>query len=197
MRAESGSTSVQRSVVPGVQKIAAAESLRHEPRQVAAVIEVRVRQHDGVDRARRRPAAPPSSAARSSFSPWNSPQSTRTRCPSDLEQVLRSGDRAGGAEKRAASPWPMTILGTRMGDPMARCARAGSALCDRRSLLLASRRPRRARSSGCSRSTTSTIRSRKVATSSGHPPTGLAWIDATRTSRGRARRRARRRSWTG
>ena len=49
MCAESGSTSEQRSCVPGVQNTRPLETLRDEPRQVAAVIEVGVREDDCVD----------------------------------------------------------------------------------------------------------------------------------------------------
>ena len=62
------------------------------------MIEVRVGQHDGVDRVgahRQRSQL----RWRSSFSPWNRPQSTSTRA-ADLEQMLGARDRAGGPEKR-------------------------------------------------------------------------------------------------
>ena len=59
---------------------AAPESVRNQPRQVADVIEVRVRQHDGVDRLGGTGKGS-QFRSRSSFRPWNSPQSTSTRRP--------------------------------------------------------------------------------------------------------------------
>ena len=54
------------------------EALRDQPRQVADVIEVGVREDDGVD-GRGRDGNGSQFRSRSSFKPWNSPQSTSTR----------------------------------------------------------------------------------------------------------------------
>ena len=89
----------QRSLVPAVQKIAAAEALRHEPRQVAAVIEVRVRQDDGVDVLRGDRQVLPVALAQL-LQPLEQPGVDEHLRVAGVEQVLRAGDRLRRAEKR-------------------------------------------------------------------------------------------------
>ena len=102
MCAESGSTSVQRSRVPGVQKMRPAKPLRDQPRQVAAVIEMRVRQHHRVDRRGRigsaRPVAQPQL-----LQPLKQPAIDQDPTAAQIEQMLGAGDRAGGSEKRQST----------------------------------------------------------------------------------------------
>ena len=79
---------------------APAKALGDEPRQVAAVIEVRVREDDRVDPRRDRWEAPPSCAAAAPSAPGRGRSRSRIRRSPRLEQVLRAGDGAGGSEKR-------------------------------------------------------------------------------------------------
>jgi hypothetical protein len=63
--------------VPGVQKTRPLNPA-HQPRQIADVIEVGVRQHDRVNRRWRDRKRLPVPLAKC-FQPWKSPQSTSTR----------------------------------------------------------------------------------------------------------------------
>ena len=77
----------------------ALEALRDEPRQPAGVIDVRVRQDDGVDRLgrdrQRRPVALPQLLQALEQSAVE-----QDALAIDLEQMLGAGHRAGGSEKR-------------------------------------------------------------------------------------------------
>ena len=106
----------------GVQKMRPRKPCGDEPRQVAAVIEMRVRQHDGVDRVGGATGSGCQLRSRSSFSPWKSPQSTSTRWPAGVEQMLRAGDGARRTEKRADSCGHVRPF-TRRAPPARRCAR--------------------------------------------------------------------------
>ena len=78
---------------------AAAKALADQPRQVAAVIEMRVREDDGVDRAgrdrERGPVAQPQL-----LEALEQAAVDENAMVAEIEQMLRAGDGAGGAEKR-------------------------------------------------------------------------------------------------
>ena len=76
---------------------AAAEALRHEPRQVAAVIEVRVREHDRVDRVGADRQRLPVALAQLLQS-LKQPAVDEHAMAVGVEQMLRTGDGARGAE---------------------------------------------------------------------------------------------------
>ena len=99
MCAESGSTSEHRSLVAGVQKMRPAKSGRDQPRQVAAMVEVRVGEDDGVDRGgvdrQRLPVA-----LAQLLETLKQPAVDEDAMAVHLEQVLRAGHGAGGAEER-------------------------------------------------------------------------------------------------
>ena len=108
MCAESGSTSVQRSRVPGGAEDAAAKTAGDQPRQVAAVIEVRVRQHHGVDALgidRKRRPVPDAQL----FQSLKQAAVDEHAVTAEIQQMLRPGDGPCGAEKRQ-SGHSMTIL---------------------------------------------------------------------------------------
>ena len=87
---------------------AAAESAGDQPRQVAAMIEVRMRQDDRVDPPRDRSEARPSSVRAAPSAPETA-RNPPARGDPQVQQMLRPGDGAGGAEKRQRGH-PMTIL---------------------------------------------------------------------------------------
>ena len=78
---------------------ASSKSLRHETRQVAAVIEMGMRQHHGVE-ARRvngkgRPVALPQF-----LEPLKQAAIHEDAAAAQIDQMLRAGDRAGRSQKR-------------------------------------------------------------------------------------------------
>ena len=93
---------------PGGAEDAAAKSAGDQPRQVAAMVEVRVREHDGVDALRvdrkRRPV--PQAQL---FQSLKQPAIDEHAVIAEVQQMLRPGDGPCGAEKRQ-SGHSMTIL---------------------------------------------------------------------------------------
>ena len=77
----------------------AAKSLRDEPREVAAVIEVGMRQHHGVDARgvdrKRRPVPLPQL-----LEPLKQPAVHEHAMAAEIDQMLRAGDRTRRAQKR-------------------------------------------------------------------------------------------------
>ena len=78
---------------------AAAEALRDEARQIAAVIEVRVRQHDRLDARRRHRQVLPVALAQL-LQALEQPRVDHDARAVGVDEVLRARDGAGGAEKR-------------------------------------------------------------------------------------------------
>ena len=77
----------------------ALESLRDQPRQPAAVIDVRVREDDGVDRLGRDRQRRPVAQAQL-LQALEQPAVEQDSLAIDFEEVLGAGHRAGGTEKR-------------------------------------------------------------------------------------------------
>src|SRR5690606_4776580 len=77
----------------------AAESVAHEDGQVAAVVDVRVREHDRVDRPWRDGEARPVAQAQL-LEPLEQPAVHEHRPPGRRDEVARSGDGAGRTEER-------------------------------------------------------------------------------------------------
>ena len=72
---------------------AAAESLRHQPRQITAVIEVRVGQDNGVDARRLDRQVLPVALAQL-LQPLEEPRVNHDARPAGFDQILRARDRA-------------------------------------------------------------------------------------------------------
>ena len=81
---------------------APAEALRDEPRQVADVIEMRMRQDDGVDRVRRHRTILPVSEPEI-LQPLEQSAVDKDAVPPVIEEIFRPGDGARRAEKRQFS----------------------------------------------------------------------------------------------
>ena len=77
----------------------ALEPLRHEPRKVADVIEVRVREDDGVDRARRNRQILPVPAAQL-VAALKQATVHKDAMRAGIDEMLRAGHRARRAEER-------------------------------------------------------------------------------------------------
>ena len=91
----------QRAQIPGARRAehASAKALGDEPRQVAAVIEVRVRQDDGVDPRRIDRKRPPVAISQL-LETLEETAVDQNATVAEVEQMLRAGDGTGGSEKR-------------------------------------------------------------------------------------------------
>ena len=78
---------------------AAGETLGHEPRQIAAVIEVRVREDNGIDPRRIDGKRPPVAIAQL-LEPLEQAAVDQDAAIAEVEQMLGTGDGASGSEER-------------------------------------------------------------------------------------------------
>ncbi|KGW25396.1 hypothetical protein Y047_2766 [Burkholderia pseudomallei MSHR3016] len=99
-----------------------AEALAHEHGQIAAVIEMRMREHDGVDRigghGQRAPVAQPQL-----LRALEQPAVDQDACPGVLEQILRAGDGFRRAEERQFHETSRNACGVRCAHCTTRDAR--------------------------------------------------------------------------